>query len=127
MQLLSLLGREAEEIVSTENRQWSSVVPAIQHINRSCNSSLCLEDYAELCCMSKYHFARVFKQVTGLPPLEYRARIRIEHAKELLSNSFLSVSEIASTLGYASPAYFSDSFKRQVGLSPRDYRDGKKQ
>ena len=75
-----------------------------------------------MCCMSKYHFLRVFRQVTGRTPLEYRNEIRIRHARELLENSFLSVSEIGETLGYTSPAYFSDAFKRQIGISPATYR-----
>ena len=73
--------------------------------------------------MSKYHFTRVFKQVTEATPLEYRNGILIESAKELLLNGFLSVGEISETLGYSSPAYFSDIFKKGVGVSPRRFRD----
>jgi AraC-like DNA-binding protein len=123
LHLLSLIQREATQINNLRNKQWHSVARAIQHMNRYCSSNLKLEDYADLCCMSKYHFAHVFKQVTGTTPLEYRNRIRIEYAKELLSNSFLSISEIGATLGYTSSAYFSHVFKISTGISPKEYRD----
>ena len=121
--LLTLIQREAVQMDSLEGKQWHGVARAVQHMNRFYNSDLQLEDYADMCCMSKFHFARVFKQVTGASPLEYRNRIRIEYAKELLSNSFLQISEIGTELGYASPAYFSESFKKSVGTSPKEYRD----
>ena len=53
-------------------RRPHSVAYAIQHMNRYCDSNLKLEDYAAMCCMSKYHFLRVFKQKTGEMSLEYR-------------------------------------------------------
>ncbi len=74
-----------------------------------------------MCHMSKYHFLRVFKSVTGATPLDYRDRIRIDHAKELLKNSNFSVSEISESLGFSSLAYFSAAFKKATGLSPTEY------
>ena len=76
-----------------------------------------------MCSMSKFHFLRVFRSITGASPIEYRNRIRIEHAKALLSDTFLTVSEIGSRVGYASPSYFSDAFKKEVGISPKEYRE----
>lgn len=124
--LLALMQREIAQISNLHGEQWNSVAHAIQHMNRYCDSNLQLEQYADMCCMSKYHFLRVFKQVTGTTPLEYRNRIRIEHAKELLENGYLSICEISETLGYTSPAYFSDTFKRSMGLPPIEYRNSKK-
>ena len=122
LQLLSLFQRETAQIENAQNGQWQSVARAVCHMNRYCASSLKLEDYASMCCMSKYHFSRVFKQVTGASPLEYRNRIRIEHAKELLANGYLSVWEIGESLGYASPEYFSSAFKKATGVPPAAYR-----
>ena len=102
--------------------QWRSVARAIQHMNRYPSSNLKLSDYAEMCCVSKYHFARIFKEVTGDTPLNYRNRIRIELAQGLLENGYLSISEIAENLGFASAAYFSDSFKRFVCKSPSEFK-----
>lgn len=123
LSLLTLMQREVSVSDSLPDERRSGVARAVQHINRYCDSNMSLAEYADLCCMSKYHFLRVFKSVTGATPIEYRSRIRIEHAKEMLSNGYLSVSEISEALGYTSPAYFSDSFKRATGMSPRGYRE----
>lgn len=72
-----------------------------------------------------YHFLRTFKQTTGVTPIEYRNRVRIDHAKKLLKNSCFSVCEIAESLGYTSLAYFSAQFKKETGLSPTQYQSAK--
>lgn len=119
--LLSLIQREAAETTDSYHRGFRGIARAIQHMNRYCDRDLALEDYAAMCHMSKYHFLRVFRTVTGTTPLEYRGRVRIDHAKELLKNGDFSVSEIAAALGYSSLAYFSAAFKRSTGLSPTEY------
>lgn len=119
--LLSLIQRAETETSNACNKSWNGIARAIQHMNRYCDQNMKLEDYASMCHMSKYHFLRVFKAVTGTTPLEYRSRIRIDHAKELLKNSNFSVSEIGEALGYSSLAYFSVAFKKATGLSPTEY------
>ena len=119
--LFSLIQRNDAEISNSQNKGWNGIARAIQHMNRYCDQNLKLEDYASMCHMSKYHFLRVFKAVTGITPLEYRNRIRIDHAKELLKNSNFSISEIGESLGYSSLAYFSTAFKKATGFSPTEY------
>ena len=125
LQLFSLIQRETAQISAPQGERWNSVAHAVLHMNRYCDSNLKLEDYAAMCRMSKYHFLRVFRDTTGVPPLEYRNRIRIEHAKELLENSYLSVLEIGEALGYTSPEYFSYAFKKATEKSPVKYRADK--
>lgn len=120
--LFTLMQREITQSRQAQNLQYKSISFALQHINKFCDADLKLEDYAQMCSMSKYHFLRVFKQIVGETPLAYRNRIRIEHAKELLKNGYLSVSEISQTLGFSSPSFFSDAFKTAVGLSPAQYK-----
>ncbi len=119
--ILSSIQREATETNSSYNKELHGIARAIQHMNRFCDQNLKLEDYAAMCHMSKYHFLRVFKSATGATPLEYRNRIRIDHAKELLKNSNFSVYEISESLGYSSLAYFSAAFKKATGFSPTEY------
>jgi AraC-like DNA-binding protein len=119
--LLSLIQRNDSETHNSHNKGWNGIARAIQHMNRYCDQNLKLEDYASMCHMSKYHFLRVFKSVTGITPLEYRNNIRIDHAKELLKSGIYSVSEISESLGYSSLAYFSTTFKKVTGISPSEY------
>ena len=126
--LLVLLSMVQRETAHTEARAvlgHQRIARAIQHIGRYCEQNLSLEDYAAMCMMSKYHFLRTFKQVTGETPLEYRMRMRIENAKDMLEEGTLSVSEIGERLGFSSPAYFSDTFKKSVGVSPKMYAKSK--
>ena len=76
-----------------------------------------------MCDMSKFHFLRVFKNITGRTPIEYRNNIRLEHAKELLVDTSSSIAEIGREVGYESNVYFCDYFKTQVGMSPGQYRN----
>ncbi len=119
--LLSMIQRETAHTEARAVLGHQRIARVIQHIGRYYEQNLSLEDYAAMCCMSKYHFLRTFKQVTGETPFEYRMRIRIENAKEMLEDGGLSVSEIGERLGFSSPSYFSDAFKKATGISPKNY------
>ena len=103
----------------------SRLAHAIQYINANYDKNHSLEDYAALMHMSKYHFLRVFKQTVGVPPLEYRNNIRLEHAAELIKEKVSSIEEIALSLGFSSLAYFSSAFKKKYGVSPKQYQNKK--
>jgi AraC family transcriptional regulator len=72
--------------------------------------------------MSPFHFARMFKQAAGHPPHTYITLLRMEHAKNLLSNTDLSLVEIAACVGYQTQAHFTGVFHKHVGTTPRAYR-----
>lgn len=77
--------------------------------------------YANECNLSLYRFMHKFKELTGMAPLEYLTRVRVEIAKNLLLNSSLSISDVSSIIGYENPLYFSRVFKKETGVSPRFY------
>ena len=81
-------------------------------MNKEYEKNYSLEDYAKMCCMSKYHFLRVFKDVTGCSPIEYRNSIKLEHAKELLCETDNNIDEISISIGYTSNAYFCNASAR---------------
>ena len=72
--------------------------------------------------MSPNRFSTAFSQEMGMTFIEYLTRKRIESAKELLMTTDLRSSEIAYRVGYRDPHYFSATFKRIQGESPREYR-----
>lgn len=92
-------------------------------MNRYYSENHSLDDYAQLCGMSKYHFLRVFRELVGATPLDYRNTIRLEHAKELLQEENLSIEEVGALTGYTSASYFSSAFKRKFGVSPKQYQN----
>ena len=72
--------------------------------------------------MSQRTLNRRFRSATGLSPIEYLHRLRIEGAKRLLETSALSVDEITARVGYADARSFSRLFRTSAGLTPREYR-----
>ena len=72
---------------------------------------------------SRRNIVRRFKQVTGVPPIEYLQHIRIETAKKQLEQTNLSVSEIIYYTGYADPKSFRKVFYKLVGMKPLEYRE----
>ena len=75
-------------------------------------------------CLSAYHFARQFKRATGLPPHQYVIARRVERAKQLLqTGSDFSLAEVAAGAGFTDQSKFSHTFKRVVGVTPRQFRN----
>jgi transcriptional regulator GlxA family with amidase domain len=72
--------------------------------------------------LSLSQFFALFKQQTGLAPMDYFIRLRMQRACDLLDATTLSVKEIAGKLGYEDPFYFSRVFKCVNGMPPTEYR-----
>lgn len=72
--------------------------------------------------ISAGYFSSIFKKETKMTFVAYLLHIRMEAAKELLRTTDLRAFEIAERVGYAEPNYFSFSFKKHVGMSPKEYR-----
>ena len=83
-----------------------------------------LQELAEVAQLSRYHFARAFKQSFGVPPHRYHMSRRMERAKTLLEVPARSVTEVGMMLGFAETSSFTTSFRRSVGITPSDYRRG---
>jgi AraC family transcriptional regulator len=81
-----------------------------------------LAELAAIANLSTFHFARMFKQTTGLPPHAYQRRLRAERAQELLLATDLSIGDIAAAVGYETPQAFARMFRAEIGASPSDWR-----
>ena len=126
LQIMGILERKALWGDDTHGKYLNEIEMVVQKINRDYFENVSLDEYARMCRMSKYHFLRVFENVTGMTPISYRNRIRLERAKELLKDTNLSVHDIGARVGYTSQSYFCDAFKKEVGVSPANYRKVKK-
>lgn len=67
------------------------------------------------------HLSKMFRVVTGLSPIQYLLRIRMERAAQLLQEGELSVKQVASFVGYNDALYFSKQFRKWSGQSPSEY------
>lgn len=100
-----------------------AVESVIGDISRRLDEHISLRQMAALAYLSPYHFHRIFRLATGIPPGRFLAALRIDEAKRLLVSSDLSVTEISLAVGYHSLSTFSSQFSRLVGLSPRSLRN----
>jgi AraC family transcriptional regulator, arabinose operon regulatory protein len=86
------------------------------------NERVKVAELAKMADLSSAHFTALFKQKTGHPPIDFIIRLRMHHACHLLKINSLSVREIAATLGYKDPFFFSRQFKLINGVAPQYYR-----
>ncbi len=81
-----------------------------------------LEALAALAHLSKFHFSKRYKVLTGYSPIKHFLHMKIEYACQLLDSTEMSVKAIAAALGYGDPLYFSRLFSKTIGMAPRSYR-----
>jgi AraC family transcriptional regulator len=96
---------------------------ALEYIEEHLDSGLTLDDLAAVAHLSPYHFARMFKTSTGLPPHQYVMTRRIDRAKRLLRDGGdLSLAQVAARSGFWDQGHFARHFKRLVGVTPKNFR-----
>ena len=93
-----------------------------EYIQQNLDKDLTLAELAALVCMSRYHFARLFKGSTGVPPHRFVVRQRIARARGVLATSELSIAEISRLVGFRTPSHFTTVFRRVLGITPGAYR-----
>jgi len=86
------------------------------------DEELPLARLAEEVGLSEFHFSRLFKKTTGFSPSQYLIRLRIARARQMLRETTKSMIEIGLEVGYSSPSHFAQIFRREVGVTPTEYR-----
>jgi AraC-like DNA-binding protein/quercetin dioxygenase-like cupin family protein len=99
---------------------WASMTAVERAIEEAL--PLSVEALARKAGVSPDHLCRIFKNATGMPPMDYFQKRRAQRAGLLLLNPRQSITEIAYALGYADAAHLSRMFRRWQGMSPREYR-----
>jgi AraC family transcriptional regulator len=94
----------------------------IAHLREHAARTFSLGEMADVAIMSPYHFNRVFRRVTGLPPRVFQLLLRLESAKRLLASTQLSIVEVCHETGYTSLGTFTRRFTEMVGVSPSRFR-----
>jgi len=99
---------------------------AIEFMHDNFGREIAVEEIAAAAYLSEYHFARFFKQISGVTPHVYLANLRLERARRLLAETTHPISEIAALVGYQSQSHFTKMFKAVTGVTPRAYREAAK-
>src|SRR2546422_8252124 len=97
-----------------------------QYVQDNLHRELRLAELSGLVHMSPCHFARLFKQSTGVSPHRFLVQRRIEQARALLAAHTLPIAEIARSVGFRTPSHFTTTFRRVTGITPSGYRDREK-
>ncbi len=99
------------------------VQAAVDFLKANFQRKIALDEIAALVNISVEQFGRIFKSETGITPIDYLIRLRIERASQLLKSSSLSVKEVMASVGYNSKSHFAKHFKRRFGISPSEYKN----
>jgi AraC family transcriptional regulator len=94
----------------------------VEYIEEHLDAGPSLEQMAAVARLSVYHFSRQFKSATGLPPHQYVIMRRVERAKQLLQGGDFSLAQVAARAGFTDQSQFAQHFKRQVGVTPGQFR-----
>ena len=94
---------------------------AAEYLHDHFRQPLSVGQIAAYCAVSPSHLRAVFRACTGSSLVEFRSRLRLEAAKQMLSSGLFSVKETAAELGYCDVSYFSKCFTRQVGVPPAQF------
>ncbi len=115
------LSNLSDHKLTTSKELLRKVYHGKQLIDEHYKTGLDMSSVASECCMSEYHYYRVFKKVMGVSPYQYLIKKRLDFAHEQLRDRSISVSRIAEDVGFSDLASFSKAFKKQFGLAPSYY------
>jgi AraC family transcriptional regulator len=94
----------------------------LDYIDVHLNDEITVDELARQCCLSVYHFIRMFSAAVGMPPYRYVAKLRMENAKRLLVQGSLPLCDIAQIACFSNQASFTRAFTRETGMSPGRFR-----
>ena len=113
--------KSCEDMRPGENSMFQKTI--ITYLEKHIKDEITVGDMADAMGYSESHFRALFRKVSEISPVQFLQHLRIETAQRLIRERRLSLTEIAFEVGFNSSQYFSNVFKKQIGLSPREYRN----
>jgi AraC family transcriptional regulator len=94
-----------------------------EFIDENLENDISLAEIAQAADLSPYHFARSFKQTTGMTPIQFLMQRRIEYAKFMLTESELPIVEVGLSAGFKNQSHFTTLFRKFTTMTPKAYRN----
>jgi AraC-like DNA-binding protein len=126
MYMLGQLHSSAKQQLFSTGSEEHIIDRARMLIRENLQSGISPQDIADKLEVSYSKFRKLFKEYTGMAPVQYQIQLKLEKAKEELINTSKSVKEIAYELNFESSQYFSNLFKEKTGLTPVEFRSNYK-
>ena len=114
------------EISSYANSTHKTISEITSYINNHYRENITLDSISNMFYLSPCYFSRTFKKVCGMPFSEYLNNVRVKEARKLLNNTDMSVTTVATAVGFGSNAHFDRVFKRLTGMSPLSFKKASK-
>lgn len=112
----------SDEKAAPPSKSLSRMKLIISYINEHLSERISADDVASAAALSKYHFLREFKKLTGMTLVSFINNLRCEKARSLLSSGEMSVSEVCTSCGFDNASYFTRVFRENAGMTPSEYR-----
>lgn len=121
---IDMVTQACRNITTKREEQTSGLISkAKAYIEENYSRDISLDDVSRHVDISPYYFSKLFKEESGENFIEYLTNLRIKRAKNLLRHSDMNMKNICAKIGYSDPNYFSRIFKKQVGVTPTEYRE----
>jgi AraC-like DNA-binding protein/quercetin dioxygenase-like cupin family protein len=114
--------RDSQPMLSQKQRNFERLQPLFEYIEQNYMSEIPVSRAARVVNMSKSHFMRFFKQVTGQPFVTHLNQFRVAKAQQLISTTDRTIADIGQEVGFCNQSYFGLVFRRLTHLSPREYK-----
>lgn len=118
--LFTYLRKSAHEQPSSE---LNIVDRVVEYVQEHYASELSVKELSDYVHVSESYLSRLMSAHIGMPPMKFVTSVRIENAKQALKTN-MPIVEVASSIGFMEPKYFSTVFKRETGQTPSEYRRG---
>ena len=122
MKWVSFASNAVTQAISDVSRSNTIVGTVKAYIEDNYASHITKADLGALVFLNSDYLAKVFKKETGIALNDYISSVRVEKAKVMLADESISLGDVAMKAGFDYYSYFSTIFKKQVGISPSDYR-----